>query len=244
MTVNEGKTRRPPLRRLWLLLPIAIAIVLFFAFGLNRYFALDALREHREWLLYQVERWGVLAPLAFIALYAALVAASIPGATALTVTGGFLFGTVLGAAWSVIGATLGATIIFLLARTAIGEALRSRTGGAIARLEEGLRRDPLSYLLFLRLVPLFPFVIVNLVPAFLGTSLRDFFIATALGIIPGGVVYASFGNGLGEVFARGGTADLRSVGSDPKVWAPMVALGLLALVPVAYKRLRRGGSPS
>jgi uncharacterized membrane protein YdjX (TVP38/TMEM64 family) len=244
MNVNEGTPRRPPLRRAWLLLPVCAAFVAFFAFGLNRYVTLEALHDHREWLLAEVQRLGVLAPLLFIAVYATLVGSSIPGATVLTVTGGFLFGTLVGAASSVIGATLGATIIFLIARSAVGDALRARAGKAIERLEHGLRRDPLSYLLFLRLMPPFPFFIVNLVPAFLGVSLRDFFIATALGIIPGGLVYASFGSGLGEVFARGGSADLRSVGADPKVWLPMVALGLLALAPVAYKRWWRRGTAS
>ena len=241
MSVDDVTSRRPSLRRVWLLLPVAAACAAFFALGLNRYFALEALHDHREWLLAEVEHWGALAPLLFIALYTLLVGASIPGATVLTVSGGFLFGTIAGAAYSVIGATLGATIIFLIARTALGDALRARTGGAIERLEQGLRRDPLSYLLFLRLMPPFPFFIVNLVPAFLGVSLCDFLIATALGIIPGGLVYASFGSSLGEVFAQGGSADLRSVGADPKIWLPMVALALLALAPVAYKRWRRRG---
>ncbi len=105
------------------------------------------------------------------------------------------------------------------------------------------------YLLFLRLVPLFPFFVVNLVPALLGVGLFDFMLGTALGIIPGTLVYSGVGSGLGEIFAGGGEADLQHIGRDPKVWLPMAALALLALVPVAYKRWRarsaggRGAEP-
>jgi uncharacterized membrane protein YdjX (TVP38/TMEM64 family) len=242
MSINKADTRPPSLRRVWLLLPIAAALAAFFVFGLNQYISLKALAEHREWLLAEVERRGVAAPLCFIALYAVMVGASIPGATVLTLVGGFLFGTVLGAASTVVGATIGAAAIFLLARTAIGEAMHARAKGWIKRLEVGLQRDALSYLLFLRLVPLFPFFVVNLVPAFLGVSLRDFVLATAVGIVPATIVYSSVGSGLGEIFASGGKADLHQVASDPKVWLPMVGLGLLALLPVAYKRWRGRGA--
>src|SRR5438105_4960849 len=116
MTIKEAQSRPPSLRRAWLLLPIAAAIAAFFGFGLNRYVTLHALAEHREWLLAEVAGCGVLAPIVFVLLYAVLVGASIPGATFLTIVGGFLFGTVLGSACSVLGATAGATAIFLLAR--------------------------------------------------------------------------------------------------------------------------------
>ena len=240
--MTETSSRTPSLRRAWLLLPVALALVAFFGFGLDHYVTLKALAKHREWLLDAVAQHRVAAPLGFVALYVVLVGASVPGATFLTIVGGFLFGTALGAALTVLGATLGATVIFLLARTALGDALHGRAGDWVGRLEAGLRQNALFYLLFLRLVPLFPFVVVNLVPALLGVGLCDFVVGTALGIVPGTVVFAGVGSGLGEIFDSGGEADLQQIGRDPRVWLPMVALALLALVPVAYKRWRaRGG---
>ena len=126
----------------------------------------------------------VLAVLAYIALYIAAVALSVPGAVFLTVTGGFLFGLAVGASAAVIGATIGATLIFLVARTALGEPLLRRAGPRAAQARQGFRADAFSYLLFLRLVPVFPFCLVNLVPAFAGVRLAPFVAATALGIIP------------------------------------------------------------
>ena len=178
-----------------MLLPVVVAIVAFFGLGYGQYATPDALAEHREWLLAEVARLGITACILFVVLYAVLVAASIPGAAFLTIVGGFVFGTVIGTICTVLGATIGATAIFLLARTAIGEGLRARAGPSIRRLEEGFRKNALSYLLFLRLVPGFPFFIVNLVPAFLGVSLRVFVLGTALGIIPGTIIFSSVGPG-------------------------------------------------
>ncbi len=242
MSTAEAKSGPPSLRRALLLLPIAAAIIAFFSLGYGRYATPEALGEHREWLLAEVGRLGITACAVFVALYAVLVALSIPGAAFLTIVGGFVFGTVVGAICTVIGATIGATAIFLLARTAIGEGLRARAGPFVKRLEEGFRKNALSYLLFLRLVPGFPFFIVNLVPAFLGVSLRVFVLGTALGIIPGTVIFSSVGNGLGTIFASGGKADLHHIAADPKVWLPLAGLALLSLLPVAYKRWRGRGA--
>jgi uncharacterized membrane protein YdjX (TVP38/TMEM64 family) len=225
----------PSWRRALLLLPVIGAAAAFFAFGLGRYVTLEALAAHRDWLTSEAARLGPAGWAAFVVVYAVLVAASVPGATFLTIVGGFVFGTVIGAACSVLGATTGAVAIFLLTRTAIGETLRARAGPAIQRLENGFRSHALSYLLFLRLVPVFPFFIVNLVPAFLGIDLATFVIGTALGIIPGALIYAGIGNGLGAVFAAGGTADLDRLGGDPRVWAPLAALAILSLLPIVYR---------
>jgi uncharacterized membrane protein YdjX (TVP38/TMEM64 family) len=238
MNSVEAKSRPPSLRRSLLLLPVVVAIVAFFGLGYGQYATPDALAEHREWLLAEVARLGITACILFVVLYAALVAASIPGAAFLTIVGGFVFGTVIGTICTVLGATIGATAIFLLARTAIGEGLRARAGPSIRRLEEGFRKNALSYLLFLRLVPGFPFFIVNLVPAFLGVSLRVFVLGTALGIIPGTIIFSSVGAGLGTIFASGGTADLHRIATDPEVWLPLAGLALLSLLPVAYKTWR------
>jgi uncharacterized membrane protein YdjX (TVP38/TMEM64 family) len=225
------------------LLPLAIlvaAVVAVFALGLDRYISLETLARHREWLLAQVQGWYAGAALAFILVYAASVALSVPGAWILTLAAGFLFGTPVGAAFSVIGATIGATLLFLIARTALGETLRARAGPFLRKLEAGFRENAFNYLLVLRLIPLFPFWLVNLVPALLGVSLSVFVLATFLGIIPGSLVYAGIGSGLGSIFERGDQLDPRTVLMDPQVWLPLVGLAVLALIPVAYKKLRRG----
>jgi uncharacterized membrane protein YdjX (TVP38/TMEM64 family) len=137
----------------------------------------------------------------------------------------------------VVGATVGATIVFLIARTALGDALRARAGPRVRRMEEGFRSDALSYLLVLRLIPIFPFWLVNIVPAFLGVALRTYVLGTFIGIIPGSFVYASVGNGLGAVFEAGGTPDLGIV-FQPAILLPIVGLAVLALLPVGYRRYK------
>ena len=141
----------------------------------------------------------VLAVLAYIGIYIITVAVSLPGAAFLTVAGGFLFGVVVGASAAVVGATIGATLIFLVARTALGEPLLRLAGPRANQLAKGFRDDAFSYLLFLRLVPVFPFFLVNLVPAFAGVRLGPFIAATALGVIPAAVVFALAGTGLDSV---------------------------------------------
>ena len=220
------------------ILPLAVLVILIgaaFAFRIDRYLTLDALRDNRAALLAFVEANGLLAAGAFVLAYAAVVALSVPGATIMTLAGGFLFGVPLGASLTVIGATLGATLLFLIARSAAGDFLRQRAGPFLARMSEGFSKDAFNYLLFLRLVPAFPFWAVNLAPALLGMRLVPFVIATALGIIPGTVVYTAFGASLGHVFDAGGQVDLKSVFS-PTLIAALIGLGLLALLPVVLKR--------
>jgi uncharacterized membrane protein YdjX (TVP38/TMEM64 family) len=144
---------------------------------------------------------------------------------------------VLGAIVAVIGATAGATVVFLIAKTALGDTLRAKAGPRIRRMEEGFREDALNYLLFLRLIPLFPFWLVNIVPAFLGVRLGVYLVGTFLGIIPGGIVYASVGNGLGAVFDAGGTPDLGII-FRPEILLPIMGLALLALLPVGYRKYK------
>ncbi|MGH6728381.1 MAG: TVP38/TMEM64 family protein [Pseudolabrys sp.] len=215
--------------------------------------SLEALIKHRMAIDAFVGEHRVLAVLAYVALYTVAVALSVPGAVILTVTGGFLFGVAVGASAAVIGATLGATLIFLVARTALGEPLLRRAGPRAAQLAQGFREDAFSYLLFLRLVPAFPFFLVNLVPALAGVRLAPFVAATVLGIIPGAVVYAFAGTGLDSVIAAqqaanrsclaAGRTDCHMVFDAKDVLTPqligaLIALGLLALVPVVVKRLR------
>lgn len=220
------------------LLPLGVLLLLalgVFGSGLHNYLSFDTLKEHRNTLLALVADNAIVAPIGFIASYALATALSIPGGAVLTIAGGFLFGTWLGGLYVVIGATLGATAIFLIAKTSLGDFLKSKAGPRLQRMEEGFRENALSYLLFLRLIPVFPFWLVNLVPAFLGVGLLTFVIGTFVGIIPGSLVFASVGNGLGAVFDAGGTPDL-SIIFRPAVLGPILALAVLALIPVAYKR--------
>jgi uncharacterized membrane protein YdjX (TVP38/TMEM64 family) len=224
--------------RFWPLAILVLGFACFFAFDLQRFATLDTLRDNRALLSQWVATHYVAAIAIYIAAYILIVAFSLPGALIATLTGGFLFGTVVGGLTTVFAATIGATILFLAARSAFSNLLRAKAGSGIARMEEGFRENAFSYLMFLRLVPVFPFVLVNLAPAFLGVSLSTFFLATFLGIIPGTFVFASIGNGLGAIFDAGGTPDLGLL-RQPQIIGPLLALAALSLVPVFYRRFRR-----
>jgi uncharacterized membrane protein YdjX (TVP38/TMEM64 family) len=228
-----------PLKRLLPLGLLLLAIVAAFGLGLDDYISFEQLERNRAQLLALVDRHPVLAPLAFMLVYAAVIALSVPGGAILTLAGGFLFGVGAGTCYVVIAATAGATVVFLIARTALGDSLRQKAGPAMRRMEAGFRDNALNYLLFLRLIPLFPFWLVNLVPAFLGVPLRTYVVATCIGIIPGSLVYASVGNGLGAVFEAGGTPDLGII-FRPQIMLPIVGLAILAILPVAYKKFKAG----
>jgi uncharacterized membrane protein YdjX (TVP38/TMEM64 family) len=225
-------------------LPLAIlllAIIVVLGFGLADDLSFEQLKQNRSRLLDFVDRHEVLAPLLFMAIYAAVIALSIPGGAVLTVAGGFLFGTGLATLYVVLAATTGASLVFLAARTALGDGLRAKAGPWMRRMEAGFRENALNYLLFLRLIPAFPFWLVNLVPAFLGVPLPTYVAATFLGIIPGTLVYASVGNGLGAVFDAGQSPDLGII-FRPAILFPIVGLAVLAILPVAYRKMK-GGQP-
>ena len=243
MTTVTTQQPAPAAKPLGPRLLAAAAAVIAVAAALKLTGALDllsfaALARHREWLVVEVAALGAAAPALFILAYAACTALSLPTGLLLSTLGGFLFGTWWGGFCNVVGATLGATIVFLAARTVLGNALRARAGPALQRLEAGFREDALSYMLVLRLVPLFPFWLVNLAPAFLGVRLSTFVTGTFLGIIPGALIYASLGTGLGAILESGGTPDGAAI-LQPRVLIPIAGLAVLALVPVIAKRLRR-----
>lgn len=219
------------------LVPLALLVaagVAFVAAGAGHYVTFAALAEHRSWLCRLVARWGVVAAVLYGAAYAVLVALSLPGGAVLTIAGGFLFGTWIGGLCAVVGATVGATIVFWAARAGLG-GLAPNAGPFFGRLEAGFRAHAFSYLLALRLMPLFPFWLINLVPALAGVGLPTYLFATFLGIIPATFVYASLGNGFGKVVE---TPDA-SVLFRPGVLLPILALAVLALVPVWCQRWRR-----
>ena len=218
------------------LVPLGLLVaagIAFIAAGGHKYLTFANLAENRDWLCNLVARWGFVAALTYVAVYGIVVSLSVPGGAVLTIAGGFLFGTWLGAVCAVIGATLGATAIFLAARAGLG-GLAQRAGPFVGRLEAGFRADAFSYLLVLRLVFIFPFWLVNLVPALVGVRLPTYVLATFLGIIPATFVYASLGNGLGSVVEDPGLGVLLR----PSILVPIVGLAFLALIPVGYKRWR------
>lgn len=232
---------RPPARlslsRLWPLAALALAIVLVFALDLDRFLTFEALREHRETLTRLVADHILLAALVFMLVYAVVIALSVPGGAVLTIAGGFMFGSILGTVLVVVAATLGATLVYLIAKTALGDPLRARAGPFLKRMEAGFQENALNYLLVLRLIPLFPFWIVNLVPAFLGVPLRTYVLGTLIGIIPGSFVFATVGAGLGSVLDGGQEFSPSSV-LTPQIVIALVGLAVLALLPVVYRKWR------
>jgi len=246
------------LKRLWPLFALVALMAFVFAMGWHRYLTIGALAEHREALRGVIDAHMLLSLLAFVALYAAVVALSMPGGAVLTLAGGFLFGWLLGGLASIVGATVGASIVFLVARSALGEVLAARAGPWLSRFRQGFQDDAFSYLLFLRLVPIFPFWLVNLAPALLGVGFVPYVVTTFLGIIPGTFAYSLAGSGLDSVIRAQEAAHqscLAKMGPGgqescpymldpgalltPELIVGLVALGLVALIPVAVKWYRR-----
>jgi uncharacterized membrane protein YdjX (TVP38/TMEM64 family) len=246
-------------RRLSPVIPAALVGVGMLAIlltGAYRHLSFETLAAHRAVIDHFISEHFGLALAAFIVLYLVVVALSIPGALVLTVAGGILFGWFAGALAVIAGATLGATLIFMVARGACGPALLRRRGQRLAKIASGLRADAFSYLLFLRLVPVFPFWLVNLAPALVGVRLGTFVLATAVGIIPGTFAFTLVGAGLDSMVRAQGTvyqACLAAGRSDcrlefdidaaltPQVLAALAALGLLALIPTFIRRRRAPG---
>lgn len=241
---GEQQAKKPSLMRLLPLLVLLAASIAAFASGLGDYLSFEMLKENRDTVMAWYSENTVLATLSYMLVYALVVALSLPGAVWVTLIGGFLLGTVKAAIIIVFAATLGALGIFLIARYALADFFHAKLGDKGRQMEEGFRENALSYLLVLRLVPLFPFWLVNLVPAFLGVKLRTYIIGTFFGIIPGTLVFASIGNGLGSVLDQGKTPDLGII-FKANILIPLIGLAVLALIPVGYKwyqaRNTRGG---
>jgi uncharacterized membrane protein YdjX (TVP38/TMEM64 family) len=226
-------------RRLWLALAAIGAFLLLRWSGLASYLSLDTLKTHRETLTNWVQGSLVLASLAYVAVYVVAVAFSFPGAVFLTLAGGFLFGATLGTLLTVTGATIGATLIFLFAKAIFGENALDRFGAPAAKLAEGIRRNAGPYLLVLRLVPLFPFFLVNLVPAFVGVKLLIYAVTTFFGIIPGTAVFSLAGAGLGSVLDQGVAITPGSI-LTPEIIAGLVGLAALSLAAIPLRRRFEG----
>ena len=167
-----------------------------------------------------------------------MTALSLPGGALLSIIGGFLFGVPLSTIYVVVGATIGATIIFLAARTAIGDLLKRKAGPFLSKMDTGFQKNTASYLLFLRLIPLVPFWLVNIAPAFFNVKTRTYLWTTFVGIIPGAYVFTQAGNGLGAIFDSGKEFSIETV-FNIEVKIALVVLALFALIPIFVKRLRR-----
>ena len=216
----------------------AIAIAAFYSFDLSTYLSLNVLKANRDRLLVFTDDHYVPAVLLFIVLYIVQTAFSLPGATLMTLAGGFLFGSLWAALYVNIGATAGATLAFLAARYLFRDWVEQRFGHRLEAFQAGFAQNAFNYVLTLRLIPLFPFWLVNLVAAVTRMRLRTYVAATFVGIVPGCLVFVSLGNGLDQIVAAGTAADA-GIMLRPAVWLPMVGLAVLALLPVAWRRLHR-----
>ena len=233
-----------PQPRRWLrYLPLAlvgVALVAAILMGAPKYLSLETLREQRALLLAFVEAHPIQSIALYVAVYTLVVALSLPGALAMTLTGGFLFGTLEGAAAAVVGVTAGAMAMFLVARSALGHIIHSRfpEGGRVRRLEAKIQENAFTYIFTLRLLPVMPLWLVNIAAGFVRMPLRTYFLATFLGIIPATAVYASIGAGLGHVFDAGQPINA-SLALDPQLAGPILALVVLMVLPFGVHLYRR-----
>lgn len=237
MGTADQRTPRPSvLGRLAVLAILGAGLFAAWRFGVLDYLNLEALRAQRQTLTAFVAANWIAAFAAFIVIYALATTLALPGALWITILGGYLFGLAAGALATTIGATLGATALFLIARYVLADALRARAGPFLQRVEAGFNENAVSYLLTLRLVPIVPFFIANIAPAFVGARLSTFVVTTAIGIIPGVLAYTWIGSGLGAAFDAGETLDIAAFAQQ--LTPAFAALALLAIAPVIYRWLR------
>ncbi|NIY79676.1 TVP38/TMEM64 family protein [Celeribacter sp. HF31] len=235
---KAGKTKAHK-NHVWILSLFA-CLALGLAVLLRDQLSFEALSENRAMLVDYTERHAGLAVVLFILIYAVIVALSLPGATVATLTGGFLFGTFPGVLYNMSGAVLGASVLFLAARWGLGDWLAGKidaSEGRIHKIKRGIDENQWSMLFLIRFLPVVPFFVANLLPALFGVPFSRFVISTALGIIPGALVYTSVGAGLGMVFEKGETPNLAIV-FEPQILFPLLGLCLLALLPVLWKAWR------
>ncbi|WP_335946622.1 TVP38/TMEM64 family protein [Salipiger bermudensis] len=239
---READMAETPKRSLTRHLPLAIILIVAVTgfFTLRDYLSFDTLSDNREALLALRDAHYLLIAGGFVLAYVAIVAFSLPGAAVASVTGGFLFGLAAGTVFNVLAATVGAVLIFLAARTGLGATLSEKmdaSEGKLSRVRERLRENEISVMFLLRLVPVVPFFVANLLPALVGVQFRNFVLTTALGIIPGALVFTSIGVGVGEVFDRGEAPDLSLLWA-PHIILPLLGLAALAALPMVIKAVR------
>lgn len=225
-------------------LPVAILAVLLGLFLFLRasghldFISLESLRENREILNSWVEQQFAFVLLCYFLIYVIVTAASLPFALLMTLTGGFLFGALWGSLVVVFAATIGATIVFLAARSAAGDWFSRRAGDRVKKLEAGFQDNVVSYMLFLRFIPIFPFFLINIAAAIFRVPLRIFFLTTLFGVTPGTFIYSLTGSSLGSIFAAGDNFSTSTI-LTPKVITALVGLALLSLLPIIYRRWKQ-----
>lgn len=230
------KTKGGGIVRFLPLVLIVAGLAAVLASGLHKQISFEALRANRAALTAFVADQPIVAVAAYLGVYIAFTALMIPGALWITIAGGFLFGLVGGTAATAVGATLGATVLFLVARTSLGQPLRNRAGPFLQKLESGFQENPFSYMLTLRFLPVVPFPVANIAPALLGANLRDYVITTAVGILPGVLAYTWIGSGLGAAFDSGAEPNLG--GFAKQLLPAFFALAAVSLAPAIIKRVR------
>jgi uncharacterized membrane protein YdjX (TVP38/TMEM64 family) len=255
MTIEKPQTcnkSKSGIKRYLPLIVLLLAIAGAYLAGLHKYVSLNVVAENREILTAAVRDNLWLALGAYALIYTVSTALSLPGGALLTIVGGFLFGWLIGGLTTVIAATLGATVVFLIAKSSLGDFLTQKAGPFAKKLAEGFNTDAFNYLMFLRLVPVFPFWLINIAPALFNVRLRTYVITTFLGIIPGTFAIAVLGAGLGSVIDRQKAIFDTCVADKglenctfnvdagalltPQLLAAFAALGVVALIPVALKR--------
>jgi uncharacterized membrane protein YdjX (TVP38/TMEM64 family) len=240
-TDEPGEQKRQSYWRYLPLLVILAGLAFGYAMGWHQFLSLSYLSESSEALLAMVESYPIIAPLLFFVVYVLATAFSFPAASVLTIFAGFLFGWLQGGLLVAFAATLGATMLFLAARSAFGDALRQRVRGPAARLADGFEENAFGYLLVLRLAPVFPFFVINIAPALFKVPLRTYVTATFIGILPGTFAYAWLGQGVGSVLdAARAAGEEPSVASlvTPEITLAFVFLAVVALIPTMVRTVR------
>jgi uncharacterized membrane protein YdjX (TVP38/TMEM64 family) len=222
------------------IIPLSIVIIAIVGFTLLRdYLSYETLRNNHESLVnFKNENYWVTV-IIFIISYITLVTFALPGSPIASLTGGFLFGLAFGTFLNVTAAATGATLIFLAAKNGFGNKLTQRidaSEGSIRKIRDGIKRDEISYLFLIRLIPIIPFAVANLVPALFGVSLRNFFFTTYIGIIPGGLVFTWLGSGLSDIFKQNQEPNF-SIIFEIYVIGPILCLCLLSFLPIILKKL-------
>jgi len=226
------------LLRFWPLAVLLITMAAAWASGLVHELGWQSLARHQAALVAWVGGHPVAAPAAYVAAYAVAAALSLPEAAVLTVAGGLLFGTGAGGLLAVAGSSLGSTLLFVAVRHHLADAIAARGGRFADRVRAGLERNGFSYMLAIRLAPVFPFWLVNLGAALSGMRLLPFAAATVIGIMPATFIYASIGAGLNDVLSAGGRPDMSTI-LTPNIIVPLVALAALSLLPIAWRHWKR-----
>lgn len=235
-------------KSIWRYAPVVLVIaglVLGYALGLQNYLSLTFLAEQREALRAYVDANFLWSALLFLAVYILAVAFSFPAASVLTIFGGFLFGWLIGGALVAVGATIGASILFLATRSAFGGFLRHRVDGVVKKMADGFRENAFGYLFVIRLAPVFPFFVVNIAAALFDISLGRFFTATLFGILPGTFAYAYLGQGVDSVLVAAQASGREAQISDlvtPEITLAFFALAFVALIPTVVKQIRKRGN--